>query len=367
MKLRICHLTSVHPWDDIRIFHKESVSLAKHGFLVTLIAIGCKNKNSKGVNIVSAGPKTNSRLKRMIHTAYAVYKKALEVNADVYHFHDPELLPVAWLLKRKGKKIIYDVHEDLPRQIMTKPWIWLPIRNVISTTIELIENIIASRLSGIITATVHIGERFKKINLNTIVINNYPLLHELQNKSEWKSKKNEICYIGGITAIRGITQMVEAIEKCPDIKLHIAGNFFSDALRKEVIKLPGWHSVIEHGYVSRSETVKILETSKAGIVTLWPTPNHINSQPNKMFEYMSAGIPVIASNFPLWEEIIKGNHCGLCVEPLNPNAIAEAIKYLLAHDAEASQMGINGRKAVEEKYNWEAEEKKLVGFYEKLG
>ena len=104
----------------------------------------------------------------------------------------------------------------------------------------------------------------------------------------------------------------------------------------------------------------------AGMVIFRPVPNHINSQPNKLFEYMSAGIPVIASNFPLWQQIVEGNKCGLCVDPLNTRAIAEAIDYMVEHPEEAEEMGQNGREAVLEKYNWEIEEQKLLSFYQQV-
>jgi glycosyltransferase involved in cell wall biosynthesis len=111
---------------------------------------------------------------------------------------------------------------------------------------------------------------------------------------------------------------------------------------------------------------KILENSLAGIVTFLPSPNHLEAQPNKMFEYMSAGIPVIASDFPLWREIISGNDCGLLVNPLKPLEIAGAIDYLVNNPAEAKRMGRNGRLAVIEKYNWPMEEKKLLRFYDSI-
>jgi len=104
----------------------------------------------------------------------------------------------------------------------------------------------------------------------------------------------------------------------------------------------------------------------AGLVTLHPIVNYIDALPVKMFEYMVAGIPVIASNFSLWREIIEGNKCGLCVDPLNPSEIAKAIDYIMTHPAEAQQMGKNGLRAVQEQYNWDIEEKKLLALYEQL-
>lgn len=363
---RICHLTSVHQWNDIRIFRKECISLASHGFETYLIATDCEDKKVNGVNIVSAGPKPLSRLKRMTQLVKAVYKKAVEIDADVYHFHDPELLFVGWLLKKKGKKVIYDTHEDVPRQIMSKPWIWKPLQRFISFTFETVENFIAARITAVMAATTSIGDRFLGLNKNTIVIHNYPLLQELQSTTAWENKRQEICYAGGISEIRGIKQLIEALAHAPAIKLHLVGSFSSDAFRNEMTQLPGWRQVIEHGFVERTRVAEIFGVSKVGMVALLKTPNHFNSQPIKMFEYMSAGIPVIASHFPLWREIIEGNTCGLCVDPTNPKAIADAIIHILSHDEEAKRMGENGRKAVEEKYNWETEEKKLVEFYYRL-
>ncbi len=95
-------------------------------------------------------------------------------------------------------------------------------------------------------------------------------------------------------------------------------------------------------------------------------PNHVDAQPNKMFEYMSAGIPVIASDFPLWREIIEGCGCGICVDPLDPKKIAEAIDYLVDNPEIARRMGENGRKAVYDRYNWDVEEKKLLALYDSL-
>jgi glycosyltransferase involved in cell wall biosynthesis len=93
-------------------------------------------------------------------------------------------------------------------------------------------------------------------------------------------------------------------------------------------------------------------------------PNHIDAQPNKMFEYMSAGLPLIASDFPLWREIVEGNDCGVCVDPADPAAIAEAIDRLVENPDLARRMGENGQRAVHERYNWAIEEKKLLALYD---
>ena len=127
-----------------------------------------------------------------------------------------------------------------------------------------------------------------------------------------------------------------------------------------------WDIVNNYGYINRKETIQIMSKSKVGMVTFFPVPNHIDSQPNKMFEYMSAGIPVIGSYFPLWKEILEVNECGICVNPEDSDDISKAIKYLIENEDTAEQMGKNGREAVLEKYNWGIEEKKLINIYKLL-
>jgi glycosyltransferase involved in cell wall biosynthesis len=150
------------------------------------------------------------------------------------------------------------------------------------------------------------------------------------------------------------------------IRLNLCGRFNSDSLEQTCKSISGWSAVNEYGFVDRAGVREVMRRSVAGLVTLHPVPNHIDSQPNKMFEYMSAGIPVIASDFPLWREIVLGNRCGLCVNPMDPSAIAEAISYLIENPDEAREMGENGRRAVVERYNWSIEEAKLLSFYRQI-
>jgi glycosyltransferase involved in cell wall biosynthesis len=151
-----------------------------------------------------------------------------------------------------------------------------------------------------------------------------------------------------------------------DAYLKLCGKFFEPSVESKIKGEPGWEKVEYFGSLNMKKVMQVLNQSIAGLVTFHPLPNHINAQPNKMFEYMSAGIPVIASDFPLWSEIIVGNDCGLCVDPLNPQAIAEAIDFLCENPMEAERMGKNGLRVVKEKYNWSTEEKNLINLYNKV-
>jgi glycosyltransferase involved in cell wall biosynthesis len=159
--------------------------------------------------------------------------------------------------------------------------------------------------------------------------------------------------------------MVESIGMT-DYHLLLAGKFASSAERDIVINKTGWERVIELGHVNRSGVKEVLAKSMAGLVVLHPIINYIDALPVKMFEYMAAGIPAIASNFPLWREIVEGNNCGICVDPLNVNEIADAMNWIFNNPYEAMKMGENGRRAVENKYNWEQEAIKLRKIYEGL-
>ena len=364
-KLKVCHYTSAHKSDDIRIFHKECVSLVEAGYEVFLVATNTEEKTIDGVKIVNVDNPVAGRLSRMIKTSKSVYKNAISLDADIYHFHDPELLRFALRLKRKGKKVIYDAHEDVPKQILGKYWINKYLRKSVAVVFRCYENFISKRLDCIITATPHIRDRFLKVNKNTVDVNNFPLMKELLAPSDWNLKKNEVCYVGGITKIRGLHFVVESFLYLENIKLNLAGSFShgTNEFENGIRALPSWEKVNFYGHVSRQEVGEIFSNSKAGLVTLLPLPNHIDSQPIKMFEYMSAGIPVIASNFPLWKEIIEVGNCGMCVNPEEPKEIAEAISKIIDNPELAHQMGVNGRKLVIDKYNWDIEKMKLIEVY----
>ncbi len=365
--MKIVHLTSAHPRDDIRIFFKECRSLAAAGHdLMLVVADGLGPEVRDGVRILDVGA-ARARLDRMFRVTRRVYATALTLEADVYHFHDPELLPVGGALRRAGKRVVFDAHEDVPKQLLGKHYLGPVAKRVLSFVFALYERLACRELDGIITATPNIRDKFLRINRNTIDINNFPILGELEGSVGWDRKADEVCYVGGIAAIRGVREVVAAMALTrPQIRLNLVGGFTEAEVEKEVRTAPGWQQVHPLGERNRAGVRDVLARSKAGLVTFLPVPNHVDAQPNKMFEYMSAGVPVIASHFPLWCKIVEGNECGLCVDPLDPAAIAGAINRLVEDPVLAQRMGENGRRAVIERYNWAAEEKKLLAFYERL-
>jgi len=368
---KICILTSAHPPTDVRIFHKECKSLARAGYEVTLIAPLAEGGMCNGITL-SPLPRWKNRLDRILRGPIASFRKALEADADIYHFHDPELIPVALLLRFTGKKVIYDIHEDVPRTISYKTYIPDLLKEPISHCAEIIENWAGARFSALVAANPLIGDRFIKVNENTAVVNNYPKIEELEPHPETPPDKSEaiLLYVGmRITPARGAYEMVRAMDLLPDklqAQLRLVGAWDPPELPDALSEIPGWNRTVFVGTLDRAGVASELHKASMGLLTLHPEPNYVTSHPVKLFEYMCAGIPVIASDFPVWREIVTKSGCGLLVDPSNPNEIAQAMEYLLTHPEEAAEMGRSGLRAIRENYNWASEERQLLRLYERL-
>ena len=364
--MKICHITTVHPRYDIRIFWKECVSIAKEGNEVILIVNDDQDDEEvNGIKILSVKSPSANRLSRIlsVRAKRLAYKKAMDLNADIYHFHDPELLGLGFKLKKQGCCVIYDTHEDVPRQILAKEWIPLFMRRIVSIIFELYENRCVKKYDAIIVPTPHIKERFKHLNKSVWEVCNFPSIEEIIYSGENYSNCNPACYVGDLSNNRGIRQIAEATNKA-GLDLNLCGKFQSVGLGQEILE--EYNNVKYLGFLGRREISEILSNSSMGFVTLLYTYSYSMSYPIKLFEYMAAGIPVISSNFPVFKEIVEKNDCGICVDPTDIQAIMEAVTYLVEHPAEARGIGKNGRRAVEEKFNWGKEEKKLLELYEEL-
>jgi glycosyltransferase involved in cell wall biosynthesis len=366
MKLKVCHMTSVHPVDDVRIFHKECVSLAENGYEVHLVARGALSSDNKGV-IHHTLPISahETRLKRMILRAYRTYRIAKNTQAAIYHFHDPELLPYGLWLKWQGKTVIYDAHEDLSRDIMTKPWIPSWIRPGLSWMIEKIEHTIAKRLDAVVTATPFIKSRFQSIGAKALDIKNYPRLSEfagLAHVNPSDKATQTICYVGMISEERGMLEMIHVAEQL-NLKLILAGPFIHHHAERLARAQPGWKNVDYRGILKRDGIAKVLSESSVGLCILHPLPTYKAALPIKLFEYMAAGLPVLYSDFSEWKLLVEEAQCGVAVDPLHLLDIQKKLQALLNNPTSLQVMGRQGKAAIERDYNWEVESERLKTIY----
>ena len=361
---KILHITTAHNNDDVRIFHKEILSLKKEGFNVSLIAQGQQDEIVNGINIYHV-PYPKNRFDRFLFTNIRILFRTIKINPKVCHFHDPDFILGAFFLCLLGKKIIYDVHEDVPKQIMSKYWIPKILRKLISLLFNIFEKTISNIFfSSIVVATPDIAKNFS--NKKTSIVMNYPVLDRFYSDINFNQKENAIIYIGSISENRGIKELLSAFNNINDhkVKLYIAGNFENQIIEKEVMKeINDIDNIIYLGFLNWDDTIKYLSKSKIGIVALHPIENYITSYPIKLFEYMAMGLAVIGSNFSLWKDIILSNQWCLVVDPLKPKQIAKSISYLFENPDKINLFGVNGKKSVTEKFNWKVEEEKLIKLY----
>lgn len=370
--VKVVHMTSAHPALDLRIFQKECRSLARAGLDVTMIGPYAEDETVDQVHI-KAIPIETDRLRRMTLNVWRVYREACRSDADLYHFHDFELIAVGLALRAKGKKVIYDIHEDMPRGVLSKHYLPGWTRPALAKIVASVEEFAARRFSALVPVTPSIAERFIPLNEKTVIVHNYPFSQTKPAGTEtirWEKRDMSVVYVGGVTAQRGIREMVEAISLVPaslNAALEIAGNEVPEHCRpQELQRHPGWKRVHHRGVLNQAGVAELLDRVRAGLVIFLPKPNHIEAMPQKLFEYMKAGIPVIASDFPLWRKILEEAGSGILVDPTNPAAIAAAIEYVLTHPKEAEAMGRAGRTAVARHYTWETQGAKLVRLYRDL-
>ena len=367
---RICHMTCVHQRYDTRVFQKECRSLAANGYDVSLIvADGKGNEVKDGVKIFDIGSNKVSRWKRMTKITNSVKKKAIELDCEVYHFHDPELMFTGLALHMRGKKVIVDMHEDHPSYIAEADYI--PMRKLVSFLYEKLEVYAVKRFAGVVTTRQVINERLAKYNKHIQMITNFPRLAiDFKGHTDKVDNKAVITFAGAIVDSWRHKLIIQAIENIDNVKYLLAGPV-SDSYLETLKSLKGWSKVEFLGEVPFSKVCEMYEQATMGVAVYHYCNNMGGKEGNlantKMFEFMNYGLPFICTDFRLWKQIVEQEEkCGICVNPYSLEEMTDAIKYLMEHPDERKQMGENARRAAEKTYNWECQEKLLVEFYRNI-
>ncbi len=362
--MRVLHMTTLHPANDVRILLKECRTLADSGYDVALAARVPSPTAIDGVPVVPIGTDDiRTGPVNLARRLAAAWRAARRARADAYHLHDPELIPVGLLLKVAGARVTYDVHENTPLDLRTLGDGRLVTR-LLSRFWRAAEALAGRQFDAVVAATPEIASVFPADK--TILLRNYPLLADLAapDAGPQRNRGRSVVYVGRVSEDRGILRMLDAAVRA-DVTLRLAGPM-TERLRERLAGLPSWARVDYRGRLSHDEVVEELRLARAGMLVLEPRQAYLESLPVKLFEYMAAGLPVIASDFPAWREIVAGVDCGLLVDPVDSGAIAEAISWVLEHPDEADALGARGRETIRERYNWERESAELVSLYSRL-
>ncbi len=370
--MEIVHISSVHYWADTRILHKMCRSLAEAGHRVHFVVprAGPNKVETRDGVAIHGLPLPKNRWRRVTRTAPEVLRRAAGIRADVYHFHDPELLWYAGAFQRRvGRPLVYDVHEDIRLQVYDKSWLPSRGRRLMSWAVGHLEDRLARRVAGVVTVTPSIFRRFTW-HPECVLVRNLPIVDELTvtGSRPVAERPPRIAYVGAIARSRGAVEMAKAITLLPKslgARLVLVGSCRPPALEDELRRIAG-PQIELLGVRDRREVAAVLAEAAVGIVMSQPIRCYREAYPTKLFEYMTAGIPVLACDLPAPREIMDRLGCGLLVDPHNVPAIANAMQWLLEHRQEAQEMGRRGRAAAAARFNWEDEFQVLLGLYDRL-
>lgn len=365
----VCHMTTVHRRDDLRIFRKECGALRSDGYEVHLVVADGKGDEVRcGIWIWDVGRARFGRLARSSYSVIKVMLRAIGTGADVFHFHDPEILTAGLVLRLLGRKVIYDVHEDVPRSLVNRPWVPRLFRPVLGFLAGGCEVLLGRIFSLNVVTTPTIAKRFSP--KNTILVRNFAILGELsEQKGELVSRRAPVfVYVGTVSNDRGALVMVRAInEPClaGRARLEVVGEVDAE-LRQTLESADTKELVTFRGRCGREEIARILARAKAGLVLLQPVHAHMNAYPVKLFEYLAVGLPVIASDYPLWRDIMEHGELGFFVsDPTSPFDVAQTMKVLLESE-QLDRISENAKRAVAVKYSWDSEREVLLAGYERV-
>lgn len=366
---RVVHVSTMHRPLDNRIFVKECRTLARNGYDVSFVVPHNGNEEVDGVKLL-ATTEYASGTRKLTSSALDVLRVVRGLSRDtIIHFHDPELLPIAFWTKLTGYTVVYDAHEDTPRQVFHLHWIPLLLKPLLSVFAYCMEKLAAWTFDGIVVANAISLARYPQ--RKTVLVQNYPIVDELVTALgiDHSERAPNVAYVGSITESRGIRQLLEAlvlVNLVRPARLLLGGSFHPADLEIDLSADPGWKYVDFEGWLSRQEVKEVLERCRVGIATLLPEKQYVRCLPTKLFEYAAAGLPVVASDFHIIRAFVEDAACGVVVDPTRPVEIARAIRELLDDPAYAQRIGELGREAVQEKYNWATEAASLLNLYGRL-
>ena len=365
-KLRsIVMLANGHKPFDTRIFVKEASSLVEAGYSVTIIVPHTANDEKNGVKILAVRGSSGGFSKLFINPWRILSKAFTQSRHSIFCIHDSDILITGLILKILGRKVIYDAHEDTPLQIAYQHWIPGWLKKFYALFYLWLEKSCGLFFDAIIVAEPVIAKYFPA--KKTFLVRNFPIARQFQKMNgDYQQRKDVLLYVGTLSKVRGLFQMLDSAKKAAEqvtFEFTLGGQFAPASLENDVLKQ---YTVNFLQWVSYENLVDLLYQSKIGIIIPNPITRYKTNYPVKLFEFMAAGLPVIASSEGESASFVREARCGILVDPLNIDEIADAIVWLFKNSAEASEMGKRGRSLIMNKYNWETESETLLQVYGRL-
>jgi len=367
--MRIVHLSSCHSADDNRIF-KMCRSIARYGHEVSFIVPAERDEVVEGVSIIAV-PIPPGLWKRLVLCTWQVFRRALKERADIYHFHDPELIFAGLALRyvQKGE-VIYDIHENMPDQILCRPSLPQRVRKGMAHACDFVERHAGKRFSALVTANDDISERFRRVNSHVIEVHNYVERDEFQPQPDISRVTSGIVFHSGASDRTAFPVVLKALRLIPkEVRYRLLATVNNPAAGRdaaELVRSEGSEHVEVVGPLPRPEMVSRMLNSAISLVLYSDQLNHARIRANRFYESLAAAMPVIAPNYPEWRAAVESIGCGIAVDPSSPQEIADAIARLLSNPADAAAMGRRGQQAFRRLFSWEHETKELLSLYTTL-
>ncbi len=331
---RIVLLTIAHRGDDVRLYHKLGLSLAKRYEVIILTPVKTEPIPDSEIRVINFHPKNR------INLLYGLYRHACKLNPDIVMCIEPQtMLPALFIRKYRKSSIIYDCHEFYSDSFSER--FPRPLQRLAKGFYEDLENLLARRMDGIIAVNDVIEKRFRKFTENIAVCPNYLMPREDPGSPDTE-KNFDLVYAGGMLAEKGIIVILEAVamlkESFPGIRALFLGKFYCEETRHHFFSTIDRLGIADNihfgGQVSHVEATKAIQTARIGVVMMDPRmERYWNSLPLKFMEFLHAGLPVLAQDMPIMRSIVEEHHVGETVS-FNTESVVKAATRLLSLDRE---------------------------------
>jgi len=366
---KIAHLTASRDPFSARTF-AQSKGAVRDGFEVVIVAPHHADEARDGVQ-VRALPRVRGRLDRITRVCFLCTRRGMAERADIYHLHEPDMVPWGLFLRLLGRRVIYDVHEDYVTATVARPWLPDWARPLLAGWMHLV-NAVARRAFVVLIAERYYARSFP----GAVEMLNYAKLEEYDGlagitRDPAAGDRIRLLYAGSVTESRGARHHLRLLDHLPEAELLLIGQCsvpdLAAELEAQAAADPRLRFVYDAHWLAKERILEAYaEPWTAGLALFPDSPHYREKELTKFYEYMAAGLPIVSSDFAVWRALVEGFEVGLCVDPEDPEAAAAAIRWLVDNPEAARAMGERGRRLVRERFNWDSQMRILNDLYRRM-